>query len=135
MGYNLLFFVPFGLLLSVNLKRATFRRKVAHVFFFSLALEAIQCIFAIGIADVTDVIMNTAGGLLGLALYGISRRYVDGKKLNKWTTITIGAVVVLLFAFVYSVQLAHNKHRPQLTAKAAFAHSPFSSRTTHKQEK
>src|SRR5678816_35438 len=43
--------------------------KVAVIFAFSLAVELIQVALAIGVADITDIIMNTLGGSLGLAGY------------------------------------------------------------------
>jgi glycopeptide antibiotics resistance protein len=72
--YNFVVFIPFGLLLSVNLKRTSFWRMLASVFIFSLAVETIQFVFAIGVTDITDVITNTPGGLVGLALDALSNK-------------------------------------------------------------
>lgn len=117
--YNFLFFIPFGLLLSVSLKRATFRRKLGYIFFFSLAVEIIQFIFAIGITDITDVIANTAGGLVGLALYSLNHKHFDSKKLDRRATVTIGTLTIVLFTFIFNLQLSHNRHRPLLPAETA----------------
>src|SRR5262249_26771279 len=76
---NCLFFMPFGLLLSVNFKRMGFAPKLAVVVAFSVAVELIQFIFAIGATDITDVMMNAAGGLAGLALYALSNRFISTK--------------------------------------------------------
>jgi D-alanyl-D-alanine carboxypeptidase (penicillin-binding protein 5/6) len=117
MVYNVLFFVPFGLLLGVNLKRATFWRKLGYVFFFSLIAEVIQYVFAIGISDITDVITNTAGGLLGLALYDLTSKHVYSKRLDRWSTAVVGILLAVACAFVFSFQISHNKNRRPLTAK------------------
>ena len=117
--YNFLFFIPFGLLLSVSLKRANFWRKLAYILFFSLVVEIIQFIFAIGITDITDVIANTAGGLLGLALYSLNHTHFDSKKLDRRATVTIGTLTILLFTFIFNFQLSHNRHRPSLPAETA----------------
>jgi glycopeptide antibiotics resistance protein len=114
LGLNLVFFVPFGLFLSVNLKQPSFRRKLAYIFLFSVAVELIQFIFAIGITDITDVIANTAGGLLGLALYEVGHRYIDSKKLDTWIAATVGTFLILLSATVFSLQLFHGRHRAAL---------------------
>ncbi len=82
---NVVVFSPFGVLLSVNLKRATFWRKLALVFVFSLAVETIQFILAIGITDATDVITNTLGGFLGLALYDAAKKHIDDEKLDRFS--------------------------------------------------
>ena len=88
---NFMVFIPFGLLLGVNLKRSTVWRKLAFICGLSLAAEMIQLIFSIGTADITDVIMNSSGGLLGLALYGAISRVVHDRKLDRYIVVA-GAV-------------------------------------------
>lgn len=110
--YNIVVFIPFGLLLSVNLKGITAWRKLAFVFVFSVAAEIIQFVLAIGRADITDVIMNTLGGFIGLALYGLGKKYVDSKKLDWFIVMTSAALLMLfillrLFVFKVSYQSAH----------------------------
>lgn len=53
-------------------KKAGFLPKFAFILVFSLTAEFIQFIFAIGATDITDLITNTAGGFLGLKLYGLT---------------------------------------------------------------
>lgn len=104
---NLIVFVPFGLLLNANFKQISLWQKLAYIFFFSFAVEAFQFIFAIGITDITDVIMNTYGGFLGLALYDLANKYVDSKKLDRWITIVCAislVVFLLLRVFVFKVK-------------------------------
>jgi D-alanyl-D-alanine carboxypeptidase (penicillin-binding protein 5/6) len=91
---NFIVFMPFGLLLGASLKQSTFWRKFAFVATFSLVAEMIQLIFVIGTADITDVITNSTGGLLGLLLYGLSSMYVHGRKLDKYI-VTIGTVLLI----------------------------------------
>jgi glycopeptide antibiotics resistance protein len=62
---NIVVFIPFGLLLALNFKQLGLRRLLLVVFALSLAAEIVQYIFAIGAADITDVITNTVGGLIG----------------------------------------------------------------------
>lgn len=92
---NLVVFIPLGLLLGVNFKQSTTWYKLAFVFLFSLAAEAFQFIFAIGTTDIMDVIMNTAGGFLGIRLYDVSP---INRKKQDWI-VTLGAMA-LLVAFV-----------------------------------
>lgn len=91
---NLIVFIPFGLLLGINLKQTSFWRKLSIILIFSLAAEVIQFILAIGATDITDVIMNTSGGLLGLALYGFAQKYIDSKKLDLFITV-VGAILLI----------------------------------------
>ena len=70
---NVAAFIPFGIFLP-----ALFQ-KCRNVFFtvllsmeFSLCVEIIQLVSKVGIFDVDDIILNTAGGLLGFILYWIA---------------------------------------------------------------
>jgi glycopeptide antibiotics resistance protein len=104
---NLVVFIPFGLLLSVNLKRINLWRKLTFVFIFSLAVETLQFVLAIGVADITDVITNTLGGLLGLMLYDVGNKYVDTEKRDRFIvaagTILLATLLLLRF-FVFKVR-------------------------------
>lgn len=93
---NVLFFIPFGLLLNVNLKKVGFLPKFASILVFSITVELIQFIFAIGATDITDVITNTVGGFLGLKLYGLSNKYMNNKKLDR-VIITVGTLLLVIF--------------------------------------
>ncbi|WP_201394247.1 VanZ family protein [Ktedonobacter sp. SOSP1-52] len=94
--YNFVVFIPFGLLLSVNLKRANIWRRLALVCIFSLAAEMIQFVLAIGATDITDVITNTTGGFLGLILYDLSNKYVDNEKRDRFIVVA-GTILLILF--------------------------------------
>ncbi|WP_251553169.1 glycopeptide resistance protein VanZ-A [Neobacillus muris] len=95
---NVIIFIPFGLLLNVNFKKIGFLAKLAYTLVLSLTFEFIQFIFAIGAADITDVMTNTVGGLLGLKLYDLSNKYINNKKLD---SVIIFAGVLLLVLLLY----------------------------------
>ena len=105
--YNVVFFIPLGLLLSVNLKRATVWRRLAFVCLFSLAAETIQFVFAIGVADSTDVITNTFGGFFGLMLYEFIKKYVDDEKLDRFIVVA-GAISLLVLVLLLGSLLSRN---------------------------
>lgn len=65
---NLLVFVPFGLYAGLLLADKPLLRRLLPCFLTSLAFELLQFALNIGAADITDIIANTAGGLLGLLL-------------------------------------------------------------------
>lgn len=48
-----------------------FLRMLAPIFFTSLVLEMLQYIFAAGASDITDLITNTTGGLIGIGIFGV----------------------------------------------------------------
>lgn len=95
---NVIIFIPFGLLLSVNFKNIRFLTKLAFIMLFSISVECIQFIFAIGATDITDLLTNTIGGLLGLALYGFSNHYIDHKKLDGFIII-VGSLLLVLILY------------------------------------
>lgn len=92
---NFVVFIPFGLLLSVNFKRSTFLWKLACIGVASFAIEVVQCVAAIGISDITDVIMNTLGGFFGLWLYEVSNKYVNHEKRDQFITGVMAGLLVL----------------------------------------
>ena len=51
---NVLAFIPYGLFI--------------HIFATSFIFELIQYIFAIGASDITDIISNTSGGIIGVVV-------------------------------------------------------------------
>ncbi|GAA1824588.1 VanZ family protein [Agromyces salentinus] len=71
---NLLLFVPFGLYLGLLRPLAPWWRLAGVFAASSLLLEAAQYLLSIGSTDLTDVIVNTAGGLAGLGLSALARR-------------------------------------------------------------
>jgi glycopeptide antibiotics resistance protein len=67
---NLLGFIPFGLLLPLLMPvfRNLFKVLVAG-FLLSLGYETIQLVLDLGIFDVDDLILNTAGTLIGFITF------------------------------------------------------------------
>lgn len=97
-AYNIIAFIPFGLLLGVNLRKSGFWCKLAYIGAFSIALETMQFIFAIGRTDINDVITNTLGGLAGLLVYRLVEKYIDNKKLDRCICVVGVALVVVFLA-------------------------------------
>jgi glycopeptide antibiotics resistance protein len=70
---NLLLFVPFGLYLGLLVPARRWWALAGVVAGSSLALEVGQYVLAVGRSDATDVVVNTAGGLVGLGLAAVAR--------------------------------------------------------------
>ena len=94
---NVAVFIPFGLLLSVLFTRLTLWRKLGIIAGFSATVELLQFVLAIGLSDITDVIANTFGGLIGLVTYKLAGKYIDHKKLDVFIC---AAGLVLMAAFL-----------------------------------
>jgi len=96
---NIVAFIPFGVMLGVNFKRFAFWYKVSVMFAFSLAAEIIQYALAIGVSDITDLIMNTLGGFFGLAAYTLIGKYTNERYLD-WFILVAGALVLLAVLYL-----------------------------------
>jgi glycopeptide antibiotics resistance protein len=65
---NILMLIPIGTLLAVIYKKVT---CVMICLFFSLIIEILQLIFHRGSFEISDLIMNTMGGLFGCIIYSV----------------------------------------------------------------
>ena len=98
---NVLAFIPFGILISVLRDKETFIKKIIPIFLTSLLFEVLQFIFGIGASDITDVINNSLGGIIGIAIaFGISKIFKNSwKKIINIVSI-IFAVILVLFILI-----------------------------------
>lgn len=87
---NILVFCPFGIYIGVLYRRWNLSEKVLSFFSVSLIYEVLQYIFAIGRSDITDVIMNTVGGIVGLIVYYFLSKICRNERKTE--------IVVLVFA-------------------------------------
>lgn len=71
---NLVIFVPFGVYLGLLVPSWPWWRVAGALAGASALLEVAQYVLAVGSSDVTDVVVNTAGGLAGLGLVVLARR-------------------------------------------------------------
>ena len=101
---NLLLFVPMGIYLQMLLSKWRFHGKLIIIAGTSLLLEMVQYVLAIGRSDITDLLTNTAGGFLGLALYCIVawllRKRERADKLFFVLAVIASVVVIGLLAFI-----------------------------------
>jgi glycopeptide antibiotics resistance protein len=95
---NVIVFIPLGLLFSINIRSLSFWYKLGVISLISLAVETFQFILGIGITDVTDLITNMVGGLIGLALYNLAGKYVSEKVLHRCAA---GIIFILLAAVLF----------------------------------
>ena len=109
--YNFVVFIPLGLLLGVNLKKTEFGRKLAYICMLSFAIEIVQFVFAIGRTDITDVITNTLGGLLGLAVYEAGKKHSDNEKLDRSISIAcLTLVIVFTLLRILALRVRYQTH-------------------------
>ncbi|MDI9498206.1 MAG: VanZ family protein [Bacillota bacterium] len=94
---NMLIFIPIGVYLCLVSKKMPLLGKAGFVFAISLALECSQYVLSVGRFDVTDLITNTAGGVIGIGVYLIGRSlFRDKVKADRAVAVFVNLVTVLL---------------------------------------
>lgn len=79
---NIVMFIPFGVLYPL-VHKEKFKETVANAFVISLCIEAIQPVLSeIRAGDITDVITNTLGALIGYSIYHTFKKRME-KLSNK----------------------------------------------------
>ena len=104
---NVIVFIPLGLLLGLVFKQNSFYQKLAFVVSLSIAVETLQFIFSIGVTDITDVITNVSGGIIGLVVYNFGTKHGDSKTFDRAiASLCACLLVVALFLrfFVFRVR-------------------------------
>lgn len=93
LAVNVLAFVPLGVLVYLAARRRSLARMLLPIAATTLTFEVVQYAFGIGASDITDLLTNTAGGLIGLGIAWSGFR-VLGARAQRW--LLVGLVVLLL---------------------------------------
>ena len=97
---NVLVFIPFGLYMCMLKTKWPFLKKVLPIIGVSLCYEVMQYILKIGASDITDIIGNTLGGVIGIAAYLVLHKlFKTDIKTNKIlnTVALICTICIILF--------------------------------------
>lgn len=105
--HNILLFIPSGIYICMLKKEWPFMKKVSLIIGMILAFEAIQFIFAIGRSDITDVLGNTLGGLIGIAIYTILYKIFKSRTVKVVNTLALVVTVCVVLRFIYLFYLSH----------------------------
>ena len=95
---NILIFVPLGIYAGVLFQTWTWQNKILFALCVSFIVETLQYLLSIGAFDVTDIITNTSGGIIGFALLKIlDKGFRTPAGTQKFVNVvsTIGTVVLL----------------------------------------
>lgn len=77
---NVLCFVPYGFFIPVLFKKMRHMAAVTIAALgFSVFVETFQLLFKIGSFDIDDIILNTAGGIIGFILYIILKKILKNR--------------------------------------------------------
>ncbi len=100
--YNLLVFIPFGMYMRIFLTRHHWIIQVLPALILSFTYEMLQYVFAIGGSDITDVITNTAGGLIGVGLCAALMKWKPASygKILDWTGFALEVIFLALLGLL-----------------------------------
>lgn len=105
---NILIFVPCGLYAGIILEKWSFGKKMVHFFCLSFLFELSQYLLKIGAFDITDLINNTAGGLLGLLIWtGLKNGFHEKFQAQKFINIVCLLGTIVIFSFLLFLKLNH----------------------------
>lgn len=104
---NVLAFIPLGVFIHVIWEEKPVIFRIIPIILTSLILEIIQFIFAIGATDITDIITNSSGGIIGIAIaFAMSKILKNNWK--KCINIISLICAILLTLFIAVLLLANN---------------------------
>jgi glycopeptide antibiotics resistance protein len=108
---NLALFVPFGVYLGMLAPARRWWALTGIAAGASLALEVLQYVLGVGRSDVSDVVVNTAGAVLGLALLCGARRVLQTRSVSAMTlVVSVGTALALLATGLFLVSGVHLVH-------------------------
>lgn len=105
---NIILFVPLGIYASMFFKEAKIYKNIGVIVLISLVFEVSQYIFAIGASDITDIITNTVGGIIGIGLYFIIKKiFREDSKVKNFvsicsTLVMIPVALIIIMIFIYN---------------------------------
>ena len=103
---NIIVFIPVGIYVCMLKKDWSILKKISVGFFISLGIEVLQFVLAIGATDITDLIGNTLGGIIGIGVFYLFSK-VFKNKTNKIINILASIATILLIALISILVLAN----------------------------
>lgn len=73
-AFNVILFIPFGVFMGVLARDWRWWKQLAVFAGTSIVFEVAQYVFAVGSSDISDVIDNAVGGMIGLGVLALARR-------------------------------------------------------------
>lgn len=103
---NVVIFVPLGMYAGILFERWTFGKKLFFFFLTSLMFEGFQFILRIGAFDMTDLITNTLGGIIGLMLFeAIRLAFKSSVKAQKFINVMASMATVVMIVLLFLLKM------------------------------
>jgi glycopeptide antibiotics resistance protein len=103
---NIFVFVPMGIYVGILFKRWIITKKALLFFLVSLLCETLQYIYGVGAFDITDIINNTLGGIIGLIIYKtIEKLFRNDDKSQQFINILAAIGTVLMISLLLFLRI------------------------------
>ncbi|KOR24979.1 VanZ family protein [Clostridium sp. L74] len=105
---NIILFIPLGIYVNMISKNSRVYKSICKIFSISLIFEVSQYVFGIGASDITDIITNTIGGIVGIGIYMVIKEILkEDERVKKFITICsivimIPVSTILILLFIYN---------------------------------
>ncbi len=103
---NILAFIPLGIYICMLKTKWSFVKKFLAFVVLTLAFEITQFIFAIGRADITDVLSNTLGGIIGIGIYALLFKVLKSRT-NRLVNVFASVFTILVLLLIALLLVSH----------------------------
>jgi len=93
---NIVVFIPIGIYVCMLKKDWPILKQISVGFFISLGIEVLQFVLAIGATDITDLIGNTLGGIVGIGVFYLFSKVFKNKTNNIINILALIATILLI---------------------------------------
>lgn len=109
--YNILVFVPLGVYVQIFKPNWAFYKKILPGLVLSFIYETVQFVFMIGASDITDIIGNTLGGIVGIGLCCMMKKLFNKRYIS--ITNVIGIIIEsIAFALIILLTITNKTVAP-----------------------
>ena len=103
---NVIIFVPLGIYAGILFKEWIFGKNIFFFFLTSLIVEGLQFILRVGAFDITDIITNTLGGIIGLMIFkAIEKSFNNSVRAEKFINVIAATGTVLMISLLILLKL------------------------------
>jgi glycopeptide antibiotics resistance protein len=103
---NVVIFIPLGIYAGLLFRQWNFGKKLLLFFGISLMFEVLQFILRIGAFDITDLLTNTFGGIIGLLLfYAIEKLFNNQVKTQRFINIVASVTTAVMLSLLLLLKL------------------------------
>lgn len=105
---NVILFIPLGIYISLLIKDIKISKSIFIMATISFIFECSQYIFGIGASDITDIITNTIGGIIGIVIYtAIKKIFKERAKVKNFITICSTGVMIPVSIIIIGIFIAN----------------------------